>query len=254
MAEPVGLSLDGGIAVLELNAPQTKNALSRAMLEKLDALLPQLSEDPACHAIVLTGAGGHFCAGGDLSGMKAERTLAYGRSRISLGHSVLRHLVGSGKPVIVAVEGYAAGAGLSLVAAADFSVAGQGAKFVASFGKVGLVPDMGLLWTLPQRTGLAYAKRLFFSGEVIDSDKALAHGLLDQVVETGGALAAAKALAASFAATAPLPKAAFRRGVQSLDDALAFEIDNQAALYLTRDHREAVSAFFDKRTPIFTGD
>lgn len=258
MSDLVLLERQGQVALVTLNNPKTRNALSRDLLHALAECLESLNEDPQCRAIVLAGANGHFCSGGDVSGMTAERPLPVGRARMMLGHRVVRAMLRGTKPVIAAVEGYAAGAGLSLVAAADYVIAAPSAKFVSSFAKVGLVPDLGLLWTLPQRIGLAQARRLFYSARVVQADEAQSLGLVDRLMDDVAQLqGAALEIAHEFQANAPLSVAltrmALARGIHCLDDALAYEMDNQSALYLTQDHREAVDAFMNKRAPVFKG-
>jgi 2-(1,2-epoxy-1,2-dihydrophenyl)acetyl-CoA isomerase len=253
----VTLEMHGAVAVITLDNSKTRNALSRDLLLVLADQLDALNADDACRAIVLTGANGHFCSGGDVSGMAAERTLMVGRTRMELGHRVVRTMVGGAKPTIAAVEGYAAGAGLSLAVAADYVVSSSSAKFVSSFAKVGLIPDLGLMWTLPQRVGLAEAKRMFATARVVPAPEALALGLADRLVEPGELLAKAIETALSFTAGAPLSmalmKGAYGSGIANFEDVLRTERDNQAALYLTKDHREAVSAFLEKRPPQFKG-
>lgn len=247
----------GPVAIVTLNNIKTRNALSRDMLMVLAECLDGLGNDPECRAIVLTGAEGHFCSGGDVSGMKAERTLMVGRTRMELGHRVVRAVLGGAKPVIAAVEGYAAGAGLSLVAAADYVVSSTTAKYVSSFAKVGLIPDLGLMWTLPKRIGLGESKRMFATSRVVKADEALSLGLADMLVEPDALMAAALDVANGFTVGGPLPmalvKAAYAKGLPNFEDALRNELDNQSALYLTADHREAVAAFMEKRAPVFRG-
>jgi 2-(1,2-epoxy-1,2-dihydrophenyl)acetyl-CoA isomerase len=257
MTELVLVETLGDLSIVTLNNPKTRNALSRDLLLLLAEKLEVLRADTACRGVVLTGAQGHFCAGGDVSGMSAERTLPVGRERMLVAHQVVRLITQMGKPVVAAVEGYAAGAGFSLALAADCVVASGTAKFVSSFAKVSLIPDMGLMWTLPQRVGLAQAKRLMMTARVVAADEGLQLGLVDELSEPGEAVERAKALATELAAHAPIAvallKAAYARGINKLDDALAYEMDNQAALYLTKDHREAVAAFLEKRPPVFRG-
>jgi 2-(1,2-epoxy-1,2-dihydrophenyl)acetyl-CoA isomerase len=247
----------GDISVVTLNNPKTRNALSRDLLLLLAEKLEALRVDNSCRAVVLTGADGHFCSGGDVSGMAAERPLPVGRERMVIAHRVVRLIVEMGKPVVAAVEGYAAGAGFSLAMAADCVVAAGSAKFVSSFAKVSLLPDLGLMWTLPQRVGLAQAKRLLMSARVVAADEALRIGVADELCEAGQAVQRAREVAAKLAAHAPISvallKAAYARGINTLGDALDYEMDNQAALYLTQDHREAVAAFMEKRPPVFRG-
>ncbi len=257
MNELVLVESRGDLTVVTLNNPKTRNALSRDLLLLLADKLEALRVDNACRAVVLTGAQGHFCSGGDVSGMTAARTLPVGRERMVIAHRVVRLIAEMGKPVVAAVEGFAAGAGLSLAMAADGVVASNSAKFVSSFAKVSLLPDLGLLWTLPQRIGLAQTKRLLMSARVVAAEEGLRLGMVDELCETGQAVASAVAMATEMAAHAPisaaLVKAAYARGINSLADALAYEMDNQAALYLTEDHREAVAAFLEKRPPVFRG-
>lgn len=257
MSQFVRTDVSDGLAVVTLDNARTRNALSRELLLELADVLETLRTDDACRALVLAGANGHFCSGGDVSGMAAQRTLPMGRERMRVAHQIVRLMQGMGKPVVAAVQGYAAGAGFSLALAADGIVAAHGARFVSSFAKVSLLPDLGLMWTLPQRVGLARAKRILMSARVVEGDEALRIGLVDELVAPEALMEQAAALAREMAAHAPISvallKAAYARGINTLDDALAYEMDNQAALYLTQDHREAVAAFLEKRAPVFRG-
>lgn len=255
--ELVLLAREGACALVTLNNPKTRNAMSRDLLLRLADVLEDVRTDNTVRAVVIQGADGHFCSGGDVSGMSAPRPLPLGRERMVVAHRVVKLVTGMGKPVVAAVEGYAAGAGFSLAVACDVVVASTAAKFVSSFAKVSLIPDLGLMWSLPQRVGLAQAKRLLLSARVLPADEALRIGVADELAEPGTSTACALAVAAEMSAHAPisaaLVKAAYARGMNTLDDALNFEMDNQAALYLTQDHREAVAAFMEKRPPVFQG-
>lgn len=257
MTERVRVERRDSAAIVTLDIQKTRNALSLDVLELLGDALESLGADDTCQAIVLTGAHGHFCSGGDVSGMKAERTIPVSRMRMGIGHRVVRAIVHNSKPVIAAVEGYAAGAGLSLAAASDYVVSSTTAKYVSSFGKVGILPDLGLMWTLPQRIGLPEAKRMFVGMRTVEAAEALALGLSDCTAEAGQALQKAIELAQTYSLGAPLPvaimKTLYARGCNSLDDALRAEVDVQPGLYLTADHREAVAAFLEKRAPVYQG-
>jgi enoyl-CoA hydratase/carnithine racemase len=257
MTELVHVENRDGVAIVTLDIPKTRNALSRDVLVALAGHLEALGKATDCRAIVLTGAGGHFCSGGDISGMAVQRTLPMGRAVMELGHRVVRVITGGTKPVIAAVEGYAAGAGLSLAAASDYVVSSSTAKYVASFSKVGLIPDLGLLWTLPQRVGLAEAKRIFATARTVEAVEAEQLGLVDRIAEPGRALETAVETAQGFTVGAPLSfaiiKAIYASGCATLEEALRSEVDNQSALYLTQDHREAMAAFLEKRPPVFRG-
>lgn len=249
--DPVLVSRDGPVVTLTLNWPERRNALSVAMRHALADALEDVEHDRSVRAVILTGTGEHFCAGGDLTGMQVA-SIAEGRERMRHAHRLIRLMVTARVPIIAAVEGWCAGAGVSLACAADHVVAGTEAKFVASFGKVGLLPDLGLLHTLPARVGQARARDIMLFGETLDAARAEAIGLADRVVAAGSALAAARARAALLLAQAPLTLALTKATLAAgLDAALAREQDMQAALYLTPDHAEGKTAFLEKRPPRF---
>ncbi|WP_300297049.1 enoyl-CoA hydratase/isomerase family protein, partial [Ferrovibrio sp.] len=231
----------GAIRVIRLNFPAKRNALSLELRAELIAAMDAAMTDGAVRAIVLTGSGGAFCAGGDISSMQNVGGVA-GRQRLANLHRLVRLLLAGPKPVIAAVEGYAYGAGMSLALLCDQIVAASDAKFCCSFGKVGLMPDMAALWTVPQRVDTGWTKRLLMLAEEIDGETAGRIGLADQVVAPGAALPAALTLAGRFAVQAPLPmaftKAALARGPQSLEALLALEADGQALLFNSEDFAE----------------
>lgn len=245
-----------GIQVIRLNYPSKRNALSLDLRAALIAAVEAAMADPAVRAVVLTGSGGAFCAGGDISTMQNVAGVA-GRQRLGNLHRLARMIVAGPKPVIAAVEGYAYGAGMSLALLCDQVVAASDAKFCCSFGKVGLMPDLAALWTVPQRVNAGWVKRLLMLAEEIDGDTAGRIGLADEVTAPGEALTAALALAAKFARLAPLPvgfiKATLARGPQPLEALLAQEADGQALLFNSADFAEGRDAFLAKRKPVFTG-
>ena len=244
---------DGATAVLTLNNPARRNALSLALREALVAALERLEGDPAVRAIVLTGADGNFSSGGDISGMDV-RDLAAGRERFRLSHRLVRLMVKGSKPLIAAVEGWAAGAGVGLALGCDTIVVSTEARFVLSFGKVGLIPDFGLPHTLPLRVGQGRARQMMLYGEPVDAAAALEMGLVDQMVPPGTALAAALDRARLFAGIAPLPVGLTKQYLANgLDAALDWERDMQSTLFLTADHTEGKAAFLGKRAAVFTG-
>jgi 2-(1,2-epoxy-1,2-dihydrophenyl)acetyl-CoA isomerase len=249
--DPVLVAREGATVTLTLNWPERRNALSVAMRHRLADALDEIEADRSVRAVVLAGAGEHFCSGGDLAGMQVEG-LAEGRERMRQAHRLVSLMVGARVPILAAVEGWCAGAGISLACAADHVIAGEGARFVASFGKVGLLPDLGLLHTLPARVGAGRARELILFGETVEAPRALAIGLVDRVVPAGQALAAARERAALLATQAPLTLALAKAALAAgLDAALARERDIQAALYLTPDHAEGRAAFLEKRPPRF---
>ncbi len=246
-------SQDGATAILTLDYPARRNALAMEMRVRLIEALEAIEADRAVRAIVLTGAGGVFSAGGDISGMDAT-DLAAGRERFRITHRLVRLLIKGSKPVIAAVEGFCVGAGLSVALCCDTIVAGAGAQFAAGFGRVGLIADLGLLHTLPLRVGHGRARQILLYGGRMDGAEAERIGLVDHTVPDGAALEAALVRARLFHAMAPLPIALTRhRLALGLDDALDWERDAQAALFLTQDHAEGKAAFLAKRDPRFTG-
>lgn len=257
MIDPVLCERRDTIALLTINAPKTRNALAGEVLLSLLEQLDSLASDDSCRAIVLSGGSKSFSSGGDLNNMKAERTLAVARERVALGGKLARALMLNPKPVIAAVEGYAAGAGFSLAVAADYVVASEASKFIAAFSRVGLMPDVAMLWTLTQRVSLGQAKRMIASARKVEAQEALQLGIADELVAEGATLDKAIEVANEFTIGAPLPfammKQAYARGINSMEDALQCELQAQSSLYLTKDHREAVAAFLEKREPQFKG-
>ena len=244
---------DGATAILTMDYPARRNALAIPMRQRLVAAMEAIEGDRAVRAVVLTGAGGTFCAGGDISGMDVA-DLAAGRERFRLTHRLVRLLIKSCKPVIAAVEGHAVGAGLSMALCCDTVVAAADARFAAGFGREGLVADLGLLHTLPARIGQGRERQVFLYGETMGAAEAERIGLADRVVAPGTALDAALARARLFHGAAPLPLALTKQYLAAgLDAALDWERDTQAALFLTADHAEGRAAFLAKRPPAFRG-
>ena len=255
---PVLRRRDGAVAIVSLNAPARRNALSLDLRAVLEEELATCLGEPGCRAVVLTGEGEHFCAGGDIVGMEGLDAIS-GRRRLDSAHRIVRMLVAGEKPVVAAVEGYAVGAGLSLALACDIVVASRAAKFACSFNRLGLAPDFGLAFTLPMRVGMGRARHIMLCGDTFDAETAERWGMVEAVCEPGGALAAATALALRMAdQAAPLSNAFSKRLLArmpgSLDDVLRAEADSQAVLYGSRDFAEGRAAFLGKRKPDFRGD
>lgn len=244
---------DGATLVLTMNEPARRNALSMAMRARFIEELERAERDASVRAVVVTGAGGQFCSGGDISGMDTA-DFGAGRERFRITHAMVRAIIESAKPFVAAVEGWAAGAGVGLAIACDCVVAAEGAKFVTPFFRVGLAPDFGLMHTLPRRIGEGRARVMFLSTEPVDAAEARRIGLADQVVADGTALETALQRAARFAEGAPLAIAMTRSILaRGLADALEWERTAQAALFATADHAEGKAAFRGKRKPVFKG-
>ncbi len=223
--------------------------MRRALTEALEAV----EAEPAVRAVVITGAGGTFCAGGDISGMDVT-DLASGRERFRATHALVRQMIKLRAPIVAAVEGFCVGAGLSLAMCCDTVVAAEDAQFAAGFGRVGLIADLGLLHTLPARIGQGRARQVFLYGERMSAVEAERIGMIDRVTVSGQALAAALERARAFADAAPLPLALTKQFLAAgLDAALDQERELQSALFLTADHAEGKAAFLGKRAPNFAG-
>ena len=199
-APPVLTAVLDGIGTITLNRPEARNALSMEMRPALAAAIAQMRDDAQVHTVILTGAGGAFCSGGDISAMQdPSRTGLTFRNGMRELHQWFPELVNLEKPVIAAVDGPAFGAGLSLALAADFVLATRRAKFCAVFGRIGLVPDLGALHLLPRIVGQQKAKELVFTARTVDAQEAQQLGMVYDIVEDGAALTeAARALARRF--------------------------------------------------------
>ncbi len=243
----------GATAVLTLNYPERRNALALPMREAMAAALERIERDREVRAVVLTGAGGVFCAGGDISGMDAAN-LAQGRERFRLTHRLVQAMVAGSKPLVAAVEGWAVGAGLALALCCDTVVAAADAKFMAGFGRIGLIADFGLLHTLPRRVGEGRARQMLLYNEPLDAAGAEQIGLVDFVVAPGAARQEALDRATRLAQAAPLPMALTKAYLaDGLARALEWECSAQSALFLSDDHAEGRAAFLQKRSPTFRG-
>ena len=255
MAE-VQTTRDGAVLTITLSRPDKLNAFDAATHEAFAAALKEAA-DPDVRAVVLTGAGRGFCVGQDLGelreGDRDVAALLRGRwNRHVLG------LRGLEKPVLAAVNGAAAGAGLSLACACDLRVAADSAAFVPAFVNVGLVPDTGGSWLVPRLLGYARAFEWMCSGRKIGADEALAWGLVSEVVAGDGVLTRTQERAAELAAfptkAIAMTKRLFERAAgSSLGDQLELEAQLQLAATRTEDFAEGVAAFLEKREPRFTG-
>jgi enoyl-CoA hydratase/carnithine racemase len=252
----VPVERDGAVAVMTLTFPARRNAFCLQMRTQLRDRLEAAMADAEVRAIVITGAGGHFCAGGDISEMKPH-TLLQNRERWALVTALIRLIAHGPKPVVAAVAGSAMGAGLSIAALADHVVAARDASFGAAFAKVGLMPDMGALWSLQHRVGRAKAREILGLARTFDGVEAGRIGLANDVVEPGQALTHALAVAKEYAQLPPvsqaLLKSALAQGTDTLDAAIRSEVEFQAVAMGTEDHLEAVKAFMEKRAPRFEG-
>jgi len=251
---------DGNIATVILDRPHARNSLTIELVHSLRATFERLNADAEIRAIVLTGAGNSFCAGQALDDARVvnENSVIDLTAAIEQGYNpLITAMIDSEKPVIAAVNGAAAGAGMSLACACDFRIVADDAFFTSAFVKIGLAPDGGLSFTLPRIVGYAKALEICMLSERIDAGRADALGLCTRVVSAADVLPEAQNLArtlANGAASVGLTKRALKEnGLGALQDALQFELETQAAATSTADFREGIAAFLGKRAPRFTG-
>jgi 2-(1,2-epoxy-1,2-dihydrophenyl)acetyl-CoA isomerase len=250
------------VATLTLNRPEKLNALSPDLLRESIAALKEWARDPAIGAIVVTGSGRAFCAGGDISAMAREGTedltLEQRIDRLREAHDLSWLLYNVPKVTIAAVNGAAVGAGLGVALACDLRFAATTAKFGTAYAKVGFGGDFGTTWLLAHYAGAPKAKELFFLGENIDAAEAHRIGLVNRVVEPDR-LAAESAEAAAKIAHGPLTSFRYMKANVNLAASVDFRtlLDRETETHLrcgmTEDHREGVRAFVEKRPPKFTG-
>lgn len=250
---------EGAVLVLSNNNPAARNALSPAFYQALTQALADASSDPTVGAIVLTGEGGHFCAGGDLRQLvkRRELSLPERREKIEGLHDLIRAVRACTKPVIAAVEGAAAGAGVSLALACDMVVAARNAVFSVAYVKIGLTPDGGATALLAQFLSRQVLTELCLTGERISGERLHALGAVNRLADSGAALAEAIALAQQLA-TGPdvamahikaLCHAAYDNTLeQQLDAEREFMVQAQAS----EESREGMAAFLEKRSPDYT--
>ena len=243
-----------GVTRIGLNRPEKRNALNPELRGALIAALRDALGDADVRAIVLAGNEGHFCAGGDIDSMEGLTPQA-GRARMINNHEMVRLLAEAVKPIIAAVEGYAVGAGAGLALLADTVVLAEGGAIGFPFFRVGLIPDYGLLFTLPRRVGVARARQLLLYARMVKGEAALAEGLADELVDDGDAETRAVALAEELAAMPPHAFAVAKRQLglfpASLDAALEMEAMAQSACFVTSEFAEGRAAFQEKRPPDF---
>ena len=254
------------VAVITLNRPDARNAMSDHLTPALRAMVRACGENPGVGALLITGAGTAFCAGGDVKGMGAHRA----RQKLEMSHDekvadlqerqrlLTGALVSVRKPTIAALPGPAVGAGLALAMACDLRIAAQSAFVSTGYLRVGLSGDYGIAWLLTRLVGTARARELMFTGEKVDAARCEAIGLVNRVVPDDRLQQDAFALARSMAEG---PTIALRYMKDNLDEALLFDFatarDHEAERLIrttmTADHREAVQAFIEKRKAKFTG-
>ena len=254
------LEFDADIAILTLNRPDKLNSFTDEMHRELRVAFDKIMS-AGVRALIITGKGRGFCAGQDLGdpAIDLEAGFDAGRALKENYNPLIMAIHNAPFPVIAAVNGVAAGAGANFALACDIVIAARSASFIQAFAKIGLVPDAGGTWALVQKIGLARAKGLALLAEPLSAEKAERWGLIWQVVDDDDLQQTARDMAHHLAgqptkALARIKTALHAAAENSLEDQLAVEQELQAASAETRDFREGVDAFLEKRKPNFTGD
>jgi 2-(1,2-epoxy-1,2-dihydrophenyl)acetyl-CoA isomerase len=250
------------VATITQNRPESQNSLTVPMKQALLAAWRRVERDAGVRAVVLTGAGRGFCAGGDVESMHSlqeTNDVAAFRKLLDAGRDVVLQIASMPKPVIAAINGVAAGAGASLAMAADIRIASDAASFALAFGRVGLIPDSGATWFLPRLVGATRAAELALLNDPVPAADAARIGLVGRVVPAAELATEAKAVAARLAAGAPRAIAFTKRALNAawdrdLDAALEYEAHLQDLAGRTKDHQEGMAAFIEKRRAGFTGE
>lgn len=251
---------EDAIAIVTMNRPQARNALSRELHTALGATLQKLADDHSVRVIVLTGAGGAFCAGADLKSTLGENPGGLTGVEVVLDqyHAMIRAIVGAPKPVLAMVDGCAVGFGCDLALACDMRVISSEAYFQEKFVKLGLMPDGGGTFWLPRLVGLGRAMEYILLGEPINAETALSLGIANRVVPAAKLRAETLSLARSLAKGPPLAFGEIKKAMRSslggtIDTALEMERAGQIRCLHSSDCMEGVMAWMQKREPEFTG-
>ncbi len=257
----IAVEFDGPVGIVTLNRPDKLNAFTQAMVDELIEALRLVTGTDAVRCIVLTGAGRAFCAGADTVllqelGRSLDREVG---ARLVDGARAVHTLIRTApQPVLCALNGVAAGGGANLALGCDLRLAADTAKIGQVFTRIGLHPDWGGSWFLPRLVGPARALELFLSAELVEAERLLAWGLVNRVVPAAELDRAARAWASAIAQAPPLAVRRLKQNLYrseraTLEEMLDRELEAQLALFATEDFREGLAAFFEKRTPHFTG-
>lgn len=254
--ETIVYEVDEGVATLALNRPDQRNAVSLKMRAELPVAIARAAE-PGIRALIVTGSGGSFCAGGDINDMSSTGgSVELARNRMRAAGALVQALATMDKPVIAAVDGPAYGAGFGLAMLADFVLATPRARFCASFARLGLAPDFGLHHSLPRRLGIARAKELVFSAREVGADEALDLGLVYRIVEPADLADAAGRMARAFCDASPvaigvskaLLEQSFGMDIRQVAEA---EAQGQAICLTSDYHADAARRFLARKPPRF---
>jgi 2-(1,2-epoxy-1,2-dihydrophenyl)acetyl-CoA isomerase len=244
---------------ITLNRREKMNALNAEMYSELHSVLDLVEKSPECRVLIFTGAGKAFCAGGDISELsRASATLEGAQARLRMSHRLALRLRDLKQPIIMAVNGAAVGAGFSLALNGDIILASDTARFGSTFLRVGLTPDLGSIHTLVHLLGTSKACELTFMAEIINAERAEKIGMVNRVVkpdkldETANDWAN-KIAGMPFLALGLLKRAIYKAQEMNFQSELEDEINLQSLCLLSKDGREGLRAFLEKRTPAFNG-
>jgi 2-(1,2-epoxy-1,2-dihydrophenyl)acetyl-CoA isomerase len=263
-------TFENGVVTLTMNRPEARNALSGEMLAAMEPALQRAAYDPKVRAVVLTGAGAAFCAGGDVKGFAADNNRGAGpgsgagptlESRVAglrRGMEMVKLLHEMPKPTLAVIPGPAAGAGLSIALACDLRIATDTAKLTTAFSKIGLAGDYGGSYFLTQLVGAAKARELYFTADVITGAEAAALGIVNKSVPAADLPAEAAAWTKRLAGLPTIAVGYMKRNLNvaqhaTLSEVLDLEAMHMVRTMMTADHGSAAQAFVDKRTPEFAG-
>lgn len=258
-------TFEDGIATLTMNRPESRNALSGEMLAALSAAAPRLALDPNVRVVVVTGAGGAFCAGGDVKGFVADKgsagegpTFDQRVNGLRNGMDFSRWLHEMPKPTLAVIPGAAAGAGLSIALACDVRIASEEAKMTTAFSKIGASGDYGGSYFLSKLVGTARARELYFTADVISGAEAARLGIVNRAVPAADLAREAAALARRLADLPTVAIGYMKKNLAiaehgSLSEVMDAEAIHMVRTMMTEDHKAASLAFVEKRPPVFRG-
>ena len=267
MSEHLLETHEDGVCTLTMNRPEARNAMSGPMMAALNEAVPRVAADPSVRCVVLTGADGAFCAGGDVKGFAADNKGGGAARPVSLeervhglrqGMELSRQLHEMPKPTLAVIPGPAAGAGLSLALACDLRFALDTAKLTTAFSKIGASGDYGGSYFLPYLVGAAKARELYFTADVITGAEALGMGLVSKVASAETFEAESTAYAKYLASLPTVALGYIKKNLNAAQNGTLADVFDREAMHMMRcfmtdDHKAAVQAFVEKRPPVFEG-